>query len=101
MEAYSVNLRTSSSFTFIPWLTMALGSTLSGVAADAWLARSAPSCSQASGPAVVAASTHWCTTWLAAPLCLHDLCVRVKNSSGEQPFSCPRTLKLRRTGAHQ
>ena len=39
MGTYSINLRSSSAFTFLPWLTMALGSSLSGVLADAWLAR--------------------------------------------------------------
>ena len=41
MATHGINLRTSSAFTFLPWLVMALGSSLSGVLADAWLARSA------------------------------------------------------------
>ena len=40
MDAFGINLRSSALLAFLPWLVMALGSSISGFLADAWLARS-------------------------------------------------------------
>ena len=41
LEVHGLNLRNSSALAFIPWLVMALGSSLSGILADRWLAQGA------------------------------------------------------------
>ena len=41
LEVHALNLRSSAGLAFIPWLVMAIGSSLSGLFADRWLAKGA------------------------------------------------------------
>ena len=41
LEVHGLNLRNSSALAFIPWLVMAIGSSVSGILADRWLASGA------------------------------------------------------------
>ena len=69
LEVHGLNLRSSSALAFIPWLVMAIGSSLSGILADRWLARGAPVATvRKTFQSIAFAVRHAPARWLGASL---------------------------------